>query len=116
MTTRDFTTSFTVDQSPDEVFRAINDARGWWSAGIEGETDRLGGQFDYRYKDMHTSTHRITEYVPGRKVVWDVPRASINFVKDKSEWTGTRIVFDIARKDGKTELRFTHVGLVPALQ
>jgi hypothetical protein len=37
-------------------------------------------------------------------------------VKDKGEWNGTRIVFEIARTGGKTELRFTHVGLVRAFE
>jgi len=37
----------------------------------------------------------------------------LNFVKHKSEWNDTDIVFEISKKDGKTELRFTHEGLVP---
>ena len=41
----------------------------------------------------------------------------INFVEDKDEWNGTDMVFEIARKKiGKTELRFTHVGLRPAIE
>jgi Bacterial protein of unknown function (DUF899) len=38
------------------------------------------------------------------------------FCRPKSEWTGTDIVFDISRKGGKTEVRFTHVGLVPGFK
>jgi|HubBroStandDraft_3_1064219.scaffolds.fasta_scaffold115872_2 hypothetical protein len=34
----------------------------------------------------------------------------------RREWDGTDIVFDIARKGDKTELRFTHVGLVPMIE
>jgi hypothetical protein len=30
--------------------------------------------------------------------------------------SSTDIVFEIAKKDGETELRFTHVGLVPAIE
>jgi hypothetical protein len=37
-------------------------------------------------------------------------------VKDKNEWTGTDIVFDISAKDGKTEVRFTHSGLAPEIE
>lgn len=115
-TTKDYTTSCTVDQSPEDVFHAINNVRGWWSGDIGGRTDRLGAEFTHRYQDLHRSTRKITELVPGRKVVWRVLDAEINFVKDKDEWNGTDIVFEITGKDGKTELRFTHVGPVPAVE
>jgi hypothetical protein len=116
MTKQDYTTSFTVDQSPQEVFKAVNNVRGWWSGEIDGDTDRLGAEFTYRYKDVHRSSQTITEFVPGKKVVWRVVDAQLNFVKDKTEWNGTEIVFEIAKKGDKTELRFTHHGLVPAFE
>jgi len=116
MTSKDYTTSYVVDQSPQDVFDAINNVRSWWSGEIDGRTDQLGAEFTYRYQDLHRSTQRITELVPGKKVVWRVLDAEINFVKDKAEWNGTDVVFAIARKDGKTELRFTHVGLRPTIE
>jgi activator of Hsp90 ATPase-like protein len=116
MTNQDFTTSLLVDQSPQEVFDAINNVRGWWSGELDGSTDRLGAEFKYSYKDMHCTIQKITEFVPGKKVVWHVVESHINFAKDKGEWNGTDIVFEISKKDGKTELRFTHVGLIPAFE
>ena len=116
MKTKGYTTSFTIDQSPEDVFKAINNVRAWWLGDIEGRTDRLGDEFSYRYQDLHRSTHKITEFAPGKKVVWRTVDASINFVKDKTEWNGTDIVFEIARKGDKTELRFTHLGLVPTIE
>ncbi len=113
---QNYTTTFSVDQTPKEVFDAINNVRGWWSEEIEGSTDKLGAEFKFHYKDLHRSTQKITELVPSKKVVWHVLGSHINFVKDKTEWNGTDIVFDITKKDDKTELRFTHVGLVPALE
>jgi hypothetical protein len=111
-----YTTSFTVDQTPEEVFDAINNVRGWWSDDIDGSTDILGAEFTYRYKDLHRTTQKITELVPGKKVIWHILNSHINFVKDKAEWDGTDIVFEITKKHGKTELRFTHVGLLPAIE
>src|ERR1700690_495248 len=113
---KDFTTTFSVDQSPEEVFDAINNVRGWWSEEMDGSTDKLGPEFKFHYKDFHRSTQKITELVPRKKVVWHVSEAKLNFVKNKTEWIGTDVVFEIARKGDKTELRFTHVGLVPAFE
>jgi len=116
MRTKDYTITFAVDQSPVEVFNAINNVRGWWSEEIEGRTDKVGAEFKFHYQDLHRTTQKITELVPGKKVVWHVVESHINFVKDKAEWKDTDVVFEIARKGKKTELRFTHVGLAPTIE
>jgi hypothetical protein len=81
------------------------------SGDIEGETDKLGDVWTYRYKDIHYSKHKITEFIPGKKVVWHVLDGYLNFTVDKKEWTGTDIVFDISKKGDKTVVDFTHVGI-----
>jgi uncharacterized protein YndB with AHSA1/START domain len=116
MNNKNYTTAFTVDKSPAEVFAAVTNVRGWWSGEIDGRTDEVGTEFTYRYQDLHRSTQKITELVPGKKVAWHVLDADINFVKDKKEWNGTDIVFQIAKKGDKTELRFTHFGLAPSIE
>ncbi len=116
MKNQNFSTTILVDRSPEEVFAAINNVRGWWSGQIDGDTDKLGAEFTYRYKDAHRTRQKVTEFVPGKKVVWRVLDSELTFVSDKSEWNGTDIVFDISKKGRQTELRFTHVGLVPRFQ
>jgi hypothetical protein len=111
MKTRDYTATIVVEQSPAEVFAAVNDVRGWWSGEIDGDTDRLGAEFTYRNQNVHRSTHRITEFVPNQTVVWHVTDSYLDFVADKEEWNDTDVVFEITKKDGKTEVRFTHRGL-----
>jgi hypothetical protein len=111
---RDFTTTFSVDQTPEEVFEAITNVRGWWSGELDGPTDELGGEFTYRYQELHFSKQKVTELVPGKRVVWLVLDSYLEFIEDKREWNGSRVIFDIARKGDKTEVRFTHAGLVPA--
>ena len=113
MTVQSYTTTFTVDQTPKEAFDAIANVRGWWSGEIEGRTDHLGEEFTYRYEDVHYSKQRITEFVPDEKVVWLVLDAYLSFVEDKTEWNGTKVIFEVAEKGHKTEIRFTHQGLVP---
>jgi hypothetical protein len=116
MTEQHFTVAFTVDQTPEEAFAAINDVRGWWSGEIEGSTDKLGEEFTYRYKDVHDSKQRITELIPGKRVVWLILDSYLNFTKDTAEWNGTEVVFEISKKGEQTEVRFTHRGLVPAFE
>lgn len=110
-----YSISFTVDQGPEEVFAAINNVRGWWSEEIEGRTDELG-EFKYHYQEIHRCIIRIADLVPGEKVVWHITDNYFSFVKDKSEWKDTEILFEIAQKGDKTEVRFSHVGLLPAYE
>lgn len=116
MNDQNYTTTFTVDKTAQEVFAAINNVRGWWSELIEGDTDKLDALVYYHHKDLHRCTFKITELDPEKKVVWHVLQNYFSFVDDKTEWTGTNIVFEITPKGDKTELRFSHIGLVPQLE
>jgi Activator of Hsp90 ATPase homolog 1-like protein len=116
MKSQNYTTAFTVDETPEEAFAAINDVRAWWSGNIEGNTDRLGDEWTYRYKDIHYSKQKITELVPAKKIVWLVLDSYLNFIEDKTEWNGTKVTFDISKKGDKTEVRFSHLGLTPEVE
>jgi len=113
MNSQDFTTSILVDQTPEQVFNAINNVRGWWSEEIEGNTENLNDEFNYHYKDVHRCNMRLIEVVPNKKVVWLVLDNYFSFTKDNTEWINTHIVFDISQEGKKTRLAFTHQGLVP---
>jgi hypothetical protein len=108
-----FTTTILVDSTPEQVFVAINNARGWWSEEIDGATDQVGATFRYHFRDVHRCTIQIRELVPGKKVVWHVLDNHFSFTTDKSEWKGTELRFEIARRGEATEVKFTHAGLVP---
>lgn len=114
MSDQHYTTTFTVDRSPQQVFEAINDVRGWWSEATQGDTGTLGAVFYYHYQDVHRCTIKITESAPGKKVVWHVLHNVFSFIQDQTEWNDTHVVYEIAGKGDQTEVRFTHVGLLPA--
>ena len=111
MSKQDYSTTILVNQSPKEVYNAINNVRGWWSEEIEGPTDELNKEWFYHYKDIHLCKIKVAEMIPNRKVVWEVLDNSFNFIEDKEEWVGNRIVFDISREGDKTRVTFTQEGL-----
>lgn len=102
-----------VDQSPMEVFNAVNNVRGWWSEEINGNTEKLNEEFHYSFEDVHLCTMKIIESVPGERVTWKVLKNYFKFTKDSSEWTGNEILFKITPDGDKTRLQFTQIGLTP---
>lgn len=116
MSAVNYSTAILVDQTPKEAFDAINNVRGWWTENLKGDTVNQGDEFSVQFGDVHYSKHKLTEVVPNKKVVWLTTDSKLNFIEDKTEWTGTKIVFDIAAKGDQTEVRFTQVGLVPEVE
>jgi hypothetical protein len=85
-------------------------------ARIEGVTDQLEAEFTYRYQDIHYSRQRITELVPGSRVVWQALDAYLDFTDDPREWVGSTIVFEVAPAGEGTSVHFSHVGLTPEIE
>jgi RNA polymerase sigma-70 factor (ECF subfamily) len=77
-------------------------------------TRRLGGGGSYVLQAEIAACHATAE-------TWDATDWSrilgcYDVIEAKNEWTGTQVIFEIARKGDKTEVRFTHAGLVPEHQ
>jgi uncharacterized protein YndB with AHSA1/START domain len=113
MENENYTSTILVTQSATAAFNDIKNLRAWWSEEIEGETDKLNATFFYHYKDVHLCKIKLIEIVPDKKVVYQVIDNQFSFVKDKTEWINTKLVFDITTEDGKTKIQFTHQGLTP---
>jgi len=113
MNNQNYTTTIVVEQSPSEVFNAVNNPRSWWSTDIEGITDQLNAEWNYRFGDNHRSKMKIVEMIPDKKVVWLVEENYFKNAKDQTEWVGNKITFEISKQDNKTKLVFTQIGLTP---
>ena len=84
MTNQNFTTTFSVNRTPEEVFEAINNFRGWWSEEIEGTTDKLGAEFTHRYEDVHRCKMKMIRIRPRQKSRLAGFGQLFNFTEDKT--------------------------------
>ncbi|HUJ74434.1 MAG TPA: SRPBCC domain-containing protein, partial [bacterium] len=86
----------------------------WWTKGIRGAADRLGDRFTMRSGDSQTFVDlEVVERQPNTRMVWKVTHCNLHWIADTTEWTGTRIVWEITPRGDATEIRMTHVGLHP---
>ena len=116
MKEQDLTIVITVKATAQEAFKNINSVTKWWTENMEGSSEKPGDEFTVRFGDVHVSTQKLVEVIPDKKVVWLVTDSQLNFIKDKQEWTGTKISFEIVEKNNKTTIDFTHHGLVPGIE
>lgn len=121
MKTKNFTITLQTTQSPQKVFKAIQDVRTWWSGyyseTITGNTKKLNDEFSFQAGDgAHSTKHKLIEVIPDEKIVWLTTFCNLNFIEKKDEWLGTKIIFDITKKGNQTQLTFTHEGLNPQVE
>ncbi|MGQ3014278.1 MAG: SRPBCC family protein [Flavobacteriales bacterium] len=116
MHTEHFTFILDTHRSPQEVWDAVCDVPGWWAPDFRGTSKALNDEFEARFGDVHYSRQRVVELEPAKRIVWLVTDSRLSFLEDEREWTGTRIVFDIVEKDGRTQLHFAHEGLQPRVE
>lgn len=111
-----FSTSFTTQKSPHEVFQAVTNVAGWWSEDIRGNSAKLNDEFIFEVAGVHFSRQKLIEVIPDKKVVWHITEADMSFIKQRDEWVGTKVMFDISTEGADTLLTFTHQGLVPQVE
>jgi len=109
----DFTTTISVKQSRQEVFAAVRDARAWWSRHIEGGTSERCDNFRVNF-GTHWWAFEIEEMIPYERIVWRVTDSHMPWNNHKTEWTGTKISFEISEQGDNTCMQFTHIGLHPS--
>ena len=116
MNQKDYSSSITANVSANAAFKGICRVSEWWVKNTEGSTQNLNDVFIIRFSADAYVTFKITEMVADKKIVWQVTDCYLPFLKDKTEWTNTKVVFKISNKNNLTQIDFTHVGLAPGIE
>jgi hypothetical protein len=116
MKEQDYHTSITMIATANEAFECINNVAKWWTENVEGNSQKPEDEFIVRFGNVHYSKQKLIEVVPGKKIVWLITDSKLSFIKDKQEWTNTKIIFEISTENDETKIHFMHKGLVPEVE
>ena len=68
----DYQHHLTVRATPEQVYEAILRVTEWWTVTTEGNSKDVDDEFTVQFGDVHLTKQRITEAVPGKRIVWRV--------------------------------------------
>jgi hypothetical protein len=116
MKKKDYSTIIEVAKTSNDVYTAINNMSLWWTENFEGGSKKLNDEFTVTFGETFIKL-KVVELVNNYKVVWEVTDCYKHFLKNKKEWVGTKICFDIMNEGNeKAKLTFTHFGLSNPLE
>jgi hypothetical protein len=111
----DFRCSISVNATPAVVTASIQNVSGWWATNVRGTNLHLHDRFTVRFGKTFAILE-TTELLPGRKIVWTVTDCYLPLFKNETQWTGTRLEWDISTDGHATSITMTHVGLRPGVE
>jgi len=116
MEKQNYTATIEVKAPAEKAFTSVNNVSEWWAENLEGSSHKLNDVFTIHFSGNNFVTHKIVEFVPDKKVVWQVTDCYLEWLTDKKEWQNTKMSFEISTKDNSTQINFTHIGLVPEVE
>jgi uncharacterized protein YndB with AHSA1/START domain len=96
---------FPINAPSERVYQAMTDPAGldqWWTSRSSG-TAQVGEKYELDFGAQHQWRAVVTRCVPGKEFEWRVTEAD-------TDWTGTRVGFDLTPHEGGTTVRFYHRG------
>jgi uncharacterized protein YndB with AHSA1/START domain len=91
-----------IKAGPEKVYEAITTREGlsgWWAKQTTAQPEP--GYINSFTFGTHRVEMKITQLDTNKRVEWKC-------IKAIDEWIDTNVSFDLAEKDGRTVLRFTH--------
>jgi hypothetical protein len=111
-----YQSSFTAKVSPKEATEKISRVPEWWGKNFEGKSQELNDVFTVRFPNGDRYQAKVAEIQPDTKIIWEFLDTYQGWVKNPTEWVGTKIIWEVTPQKEGVEVKMTHVGLVPELE
>jgi hypothetical protein len=115
MKKQDYNATISVNATPKETYEKIAKVGDWWAKNFTGKALNENDTFKVRFGETFVD-FKITEAIPGKKIVWYVTDCHLDWITDKKEWKDTKVVWEISAKNNATQIKMTHVGLTPEVE
>lgn len=115
MKNKNFHKTILVNASVEEAMKKISQVNKWWAKKVKGKSEKMNDAFTVDFGETFVD-FKISEWVPSKKIVWKVTDCNLHWIDNKKEWNDTEVSFDLSPKNGKTQIDFTHIGLVPGVE
>ncbi len=109
----DYKKSIIINCNAEKCFDALTSKINlWWTERFEGDAEKLDSIFTVRF-DNTFKTMKVIETIENKKIIWECIDSYLDLdtLINKSEWTGTKIEWNIKPSDSKINLQITHFGL-----
>jgi len=113
--TNDFTCQIEAPVTTREAMSAIQNIQGWWAKDFQGNTSKADDTFK-----VHFGTTMVEFLVEKQEqdsmMEWLVRDCFLPWLENKTEWTGTRLIWTLAQEGTHCKITFVHRGLVPEIE
>jgi hypothetical protein len=112
---QNYHSSICANISAEDAYEKISCVNEWWASNFEGRAKKTGDIFIIRFGDTFVA-FKIAKAIPARKIIWRVIDSWLPWLDNRTEWTGTEVVFEISSENNSTKIDMTHIGLTPDIE
>ena len=114
-TIQNYQSTIQASVSAKEAYDKIALVGEWWATSFAGSAKELGDTFTVTFGETFVD-FKISEAIVDQRIVWEVANCYLPWLKDKTEWNGTSVAWDVTSVDGVTTVAMTHIGLTPEVE
>lgn len=116
MKNESYSVTISVPVKREQAFDAVaNRISEWWGKDLEGGSARLNDVFTIHFGKTF-GKFEISDCDPPKKIVWNCIDNYLDIFNDKTQWKGTRLIWEFSDAPGGASIQFTHDGLIPIIE